>query len=160
MLKVAYSGQNHRQSAFICRFNNLIITDRTAGLNDSRYTSLRRGNKSVGKGEKRIRGDNRAFGEGIGQSSLFRGLSGLQAAIRAESTRLICPAPIPAVAPSLAYTIAFDFTCLATRKAKSKSFSSCSVGSRSVTILRSSFVMMPVSESCTNKPPAIHFIKR
>ncbi|GJD73999.1 hypothetical protein CFIICLFH_2232 [Methylobacterium goesingense] len=38
-----------------------------------------------------------------------------QAAMREESTRDIWPAPMPTVAPSRAYTMAFDLTCLATR---------------------------------------------
>ena len=39
-----------------------------------------------------------------------------------NSTRDICPAPIPTVAPSLASTIAFDLTCLATFMANSTSY--------------------------------------
>src|SRR6267142_356122 len=35
-----------------------------------------------------------------------------------ESTRLICPAPTPSVAPSFAKTMALDFTCFATFHAK------------------------------------------
>src|SRR6266436_1651423 len=40
-------------------------------------------------------------------------------AIFTESTRLICPAPTPSVAPSFANTMAFDFTCLHTFHANS-----------------------------------------
>ena len=44
--------------------------------------------------------------------------SAFQLSIREELTRLICPAPIPTVTPFLAYTIAFDLTCLHTVNAK------------------------------------------
>src|SRR5258708_1948324 len=54
----------------------------------------------------------------------------LWAAMRAASTRLIWPAPIPTVAPCLAYTMVFDLTCLATRNANAKSASSELVGAR------------------------------
>ena len=45
----------------------------------------------------------------------------LIAAMRAESTRLICPAPMPSVCPSPQKTMAFDLTNLATRQANSRS---------------------------------------
>jgi hypothetical protein len=51
-----------------------------------------------------------------------------QIAIRHESTRDICPAPIPTVEPSFAYTIAFDLTCLVTLKANKRSAISWSDG--------------------------------
>src|SRR6185312_1389004 len=53
---------------------------------------------------------------GAGSFSSFAASSALRAAMRAASTRLICPAPIPTVARFFAYTMVFDFTCLATRK--------------------------------------------
>src|SRR5262249_11247167 len=45
----------------------------------------------------------------------------LNSATRAASTRLIWPAPIPSVRPSLQKTIALDLTYLATRHANSRS---------------------------------------
>src|SRR5581483_9941722 len=54
-------------------------------------------------------------------------------ASRTESTRLICPAPIPIVPSSRLSTIAFDRTCLHTFHANDSSFHSASVGRRSVT---------------------------
>src|SRR5216117_2418605 len=39
-----------------------------------------------------------------------------QTAMRDASMRDICPAPIPSARSDLAYTIAFDFTCLTTRQ--------------------------------------------
>ena len=62
--------------------------------------------------------------------------SALIRAMRVESTRLIWPAPTPTVAPSRQYTMAFDFTYMATRQAKVRSVISCAVGARFVTTLR------------------------
>src|SRR5262245_18355619 len=56
-----------------------------------------------------------------------------QTAIRDESTRDIWPAPIPSVRSDLAYTIAFDLTCLTTLQPKNIAFSSVFVGRRLVT---------------------------
>ena len=39
-------------------------------------------------------------------------------AMRAESTRFICPAPTPTTWSAVASTIALDLACLATRQAK------------------------------------------
>src|SRR5262249_7599490 len=51
---------------------------------------------------------------------------------RTESTRLICPAPTPSVAPPRASTIALERTCRQTRQANSRSPHSCSLGPRLV----------------------------
>ncbi len=50
--------------------------------------------------------------------------------------------------------MAFDFTCLATTKAKAMSASSRSVGLRLVTTVSFSAETRPLSRSCTRKPPA------
>src|SRR5262250_388314 len=55
-------------------------------------------------------------------------------AILTESTRLICPAPTPSVAPSFAKTIALDLTCLQTFQANFIVDISSAVGWRLVTI--------------------------
>ena len=77
---------------------------------------------------------------------------------RTESTRLICPAPMPAVARSLASTIALERTCLQTFQAKSISPHSASVGLRSVTTCISERSSMSRSRSCTSMPPMTCFI--
>src|SRR5690606_12413867 len=64
--------------------------------------------------------------------------SALIDAMRAESIRLICPAPTPIVAPSAQKTIAFDFTYFATRHANSRSASWAAVGAFFVTTFSSS----------------------
>src|SRR3954466_4051735 len=81
------------------------------------------------------------------------GTCAFSTARRTESTRLICPAPIPTVAPPRASTIAFERTCLQTRQAKTKSAHSCSVGSRLVTTSISSRPSPTRSRSCTSRPP-------
>jgi hypothetical protein len=58
---------------------------------------------------------------------------------------LTCPAPIPAVTPSRANTIAFDLTWRTTVQANSMSRSCRSVGARSVTTLRFPASIAPLS---------------
>src|SRR6267142_5002237 len=74
-------------------------------------------------------------------------------AILTESTRLICPAPTPSVAPSFAKTIALDFTCFATFNAKRIVCSSSAVGARFVTVRNSSSFISPRSGFWTSMPP-------
>ena len=66
-------------------------------------------------------------------------------AIFTESTRLIWPAPTPSVAPSLAKTMALDFTCLQTFQAKRRVLISSAVGARLVTTLSSESLISPLS---------------
>ena len=54
-----------------------------------------------------------AIAESLSDNPSF---SALAMAISEESTREVCPEPIPRVLPFLAYTIAFDFTCLPSRR--------------------------------------------
>ena len=70
--------------------------------------------------------------------------------------RLICPAPTPSVMPYRQNTIALDFTYLATRKAKMRSFISSSVGLRLVTTRNSD--RSKSSAVCTSRPPPTRFI--
>ena len=86
--------------------------------------------------------------------------SALRAAMRAASTRLIWPAPMPTVARFFAYTMVFDFTCLATRKAKRKSASSAALGARFVTVLSCISSTTALSRDCTSSPPATDFTVR
>ena len=73
-------------------------------------------------------------------------------AMRAESIRLIWPAPTPSVWPAAQKTIAFDFTNLATRQAKSRSESCDSEGARRVTTFSSARSRLRSSGDCTNRP--------
>ena len=63
--------------------------------------------------------------------------------MRVESTRLICPAPMPSVRPPPQKTIALLFTNLATRHANSRSESCGGVGAFSVTTLNSDGADVP-----------------
>src|SRR6185369_7269219 len=65
-------------------------------------------------------------------------LAALMEAMRAESMRLICPAPTPSVIPSAQKTMALLFTNFATFQANSRSCSCCGVGWRFVTTRSSS----------------------
>ena len=75
---------------------------------------------------------------GFSKSCIFAASSDFRAAILDESSLFICPAPIPTVEPSFAYTIAFDLTCLVTLKANKRSAISWSDGCLLVTTFRDS----------------------
>ena len=87
-------------------------------------------------------------------SSAISAAAALSTAIRTESTRLICPAPIPAVPRSRASTIAFERTCLHTFQANSSSPHSASVGLRSVTDLHLLARLEPDVAVLHEQPPA------
>ena len=75
------------------------------------------------------------------------------AARRVEYTRLICPAPMPSVAPPRAKTMALDLTNLHTRQAKRRSASSAAVGWRRVGTLSSLGSRSARSRVCSSSPP-------
>src|SRR5690349_6314826 len=77
----------------------------------------------------------------------------LSAATRVEYTRDICPAPTPMVMPSLANTMAFDFTYLHTRQANHRSAYCVGVGLSLLTTLNVSGCAIAVSRLCTSRPP-------
>ena len=58
--------------------------------------------KPVGEGKEGVGGDHAAARQRLGEARRARASSAFQAAMRALSTRLICPAPMPTVAPPLA----------------------------------------------------------
>ncbi len=73
-----------------------------------------------------------------------------------ESTRLICPAPIPTVRSRRANTMALDLTCLQTFQAKANAAYSSSVGSRfEATFSVRTSKIAPRSRSCRISPPTI-----
>ena len=76
-------------------------------------------------------------------------------AIFTESTRLICPAPTPSVAPPRAKTMALDLTCFATFQAKLIVCISSAVGARLLTVRSSLSASSPRSGSWTSTPPEI-----
>ena len=77
--------------------------------------------------------------------------------MRAESIRLICPAPTPRVWLLPQNTIALDFTYLATRQANIRSSSCCGVGARLVATLSSSRRSSRLSEVCISMPEPTRF---
>src|SRR5690606_8471815 len=79
--------------------------------------------------------------------------SALMDAMRAESMRLIWPAPTPRVMPPPTNTMALDLTYLATFQAKVRSFISASVGWRRVTARSASRGTLYESGVCTSQPP-------
>src|SRR5690606_32486896 len=86
-------------------------------------------------------------------ASVRPAFSALIEAIRAESTRLIWPAPTPRVMPLPANTMALDFTYLATFQAKCRSSIWASVGWVRVTTRNSASGIRKSSGVCTSQPP-------
>ena len=82
---------NHRQSLFICGFDNFSIANRAARLNDRGDPRLRRGIESIPEREERIRRHD---------ATLDRHWAFITASLT-ESTRLIWPAPIPTICPDV-----------------------------------------------------------
>ena len=76
-------------------------------------------------------------------------------AIRAASTRLGCPPPIPIATPFLTNTMALLQVAAATCHANNKSVHSVSVGVRSVATVYRSSGSSTSSVVCTNRPPSI-----
>src|SRR5215213_9566867 len=78
----------------------------------------------------------------------------LATAIRTESTRLCWPAPTPTTRPSLASTIAFDFTLAATDQARARSASSSGPGGPPAWRSQPAGSSAPGSGSWASRPPA------
>src|SRR3974390_1725545 len=113
--------------------------------------------KPSGNGKNAAEATTEPLVRGADNFNSFAASSALRAAMRAASTRLICPAPMPTVARFLAYTIVFDFTCLATRNAKRRSANSASLGARLVTVFICISSITALSRDCTSRPPATDF---
>ena len=79
------------------------------------------------------------------------------AAIRAESSRLICPAPTPSVIPPAQNTMALDLTYLATFQANSMSAICAAVGCTRVTTRRSVATISRLSALCISNPEPTRF---
>ena len=102
--EVPHAGEHHRHAQAVRRRDHLLIAHRAAGLDERCRAVLRRFLHAVREREERVRRDHRSAS----------GSTAFIAPSFTESTRLIWPAPTPTVCPARAYTIAFDFTCLAT----------------------------------------------
>ena len=98
-----HAGEHHRDARLVGGGDHLVVAHRAAGLDDRGRAGLDRREQAVGEGEEGVGGDDRALAcSGAGQPAACAASSALRAAMRAESTRVICPAPMPTVAPSLA----------------------------------------------------------
>jgi hypothetical protein len=89
------AAYRHGDSGFIRRGDHLCVADRAAGLDDGFRPGGDGGFQAIGEGEEGVGGD------GAVCKIEFRRLA-FQAAMRAESTRFIWPAPMPIVALFLA----------------------------------------------------------
>ena len=113
-------GEDHRHAALVAGGDHLVVAHRAARLDRARSRPRR-----SPAGARRGRGRTRPRRPPSPPSRRPRALAArpraFSIAIRTESTRLICPAPIPTVAPSLAITIAFERTCRQTFHANNRS---------------------------------------
>ena len=90
---MADAGEHHRDAALVGRRDHLVVAHAAAGLDHRDRAVVGDDVEAVAERKERIRGDDRA---GERQSCAA---CALIAAMRAESTRLICPAPMPSVRP-------------------------------------------------------------
>ena len=102
MPEVADAGEDHGEAGFVGGRDDLVVAHRAAGLDDGGGAGFGGGQQAVGEGEEGVGGDDRALGQRLGRPAALAASGALQAAMRALSTRLIWPAPMPTVAPSLA----------------------------------------------------------
>ena len=102
MAEVTHAGEDHRQARLVGGGDHLLVADRAAGLDDRRRARLDRGEQAVGEGKKASEATAEPIVRGSAQPAFSAASLAFQAAIRADSSRFIWPAPIPAVAPSLA----------------------------------------------------------
>ena len=104
MPEVAHAGEDHRQAVLVGGRDHLLVAHRAARLDDR-----------DGAGRARSRRSPSRNGKNASEATTLpaSGSTAFCAAIRAESTRLIWPAPTPTVCCAFANTIAFDLTCFA-----------------------------------------------
>ena len=129
------AGEHHGKAAFVGGGDHVRVAHGAARLDDRGGAGIGRGEQTISEREERVGGDDRPASRLAASCfAAFAASCAFQTASRTLSTRLICPAPTPTVAPSFAKTIAFERTCFATRMAKIMSSLSCGVGSRLVTV--------------------------
>jgi hypothetical protein len=114
MPEMADAGEHHRDAALVGRGDHLVVANAAARLDDRRGTVVGDDVEPVAKRKERVRRDDGAASDSPAALALI-------AAIRVESTRLICPAPMPSVRSAPQYTIALLLTCFATRHANRRS---------------------------------------
>ena len=146
VLEVAAVREHHADPGRVGRLDDLEVALGAARLDDRGHAGLDRQLRPVGEREERVGGERRAL-------QVEPASRAFSIASRTESTRLICPAPIPTDASSRASTIALERTCLQTFQPNSISPHSASVGLRSVTTSISERSSRSMSRSCTSSPP-------
>ena len=123
-----YAGKDHGNSGFIGGGNTaLSLTDPPGWITALAPASINASRPSA-KGKNASDAATDPIVRGCANPCLVAVSCAFCTAIRAESTRLIWPAPLPAVVASLTKTMAFDLTCLITRQANSISLISAFVG--------------------------------
>ncbi len=145
--KVSHAGEDHSHAQAVGSGNHFRIFHGATGLNDagrSRFCSFL---DAIREGEERI-GGHRSTLKGFLRLQ-YRDLYGVDG--------LICPAPMPMVAPSLRKNDGIGFNVLADFPGKLQVASSASVGSRCVTTFSSIPSSEPESGSCTSMPPRMRF---
>ena len=91
MPEMPYASEHHGDAMLVCGGDDFVIADAAARLDDGARAGVDDDVEPVAKREEGVGGDDRI---GRGSSPAF---CALMAAMRAESTRLICPAPTPTV---------------------------------------------------------------
>ena len=103
MPEVAHAGEDHGKALVVGGGDHFLVAHRAARLDDGGGAGFGGRKQPVGEREEGVRGDDRAARQRLARSPLAVAASAaFSAAMRAESTRLIWPAPMPTVAPSLA----------------------------------------------------------
>ena len=139
------AGEHDRHPSRFRRSQHVLIAFRATGVDTAVQPASAADLERVGEREERV---GRA-----GRRPRHRSPA-LRVAIHDESTRDICPAPMPTVAPSLTNTIVFDFTRQAIVHASSRSRHSWAVGSRLEATFQSPRDSRTTSTSWISAPPA------
>src|SRR5438552_3419193 len=78
MPEVPHAGKNHGKPGIVGGPDDLIVAHRAPRLNNRRRACFGGRYEAVGKWKKRIRGNDRSFGESLGETGRLCGLSGLE----------------------------------------------------------------------------------
>lgn len=111
---MAHTSEDHGHTLLISSGNHLVIAQAATGLNHAARAGRHHRIKAVTKGK------NASLATTL-PCKLKPECPALITAMRAESSRLICPAPTAKVIPAWQKTIALLFTNFATLQANSRS---------------------------------------
>jgi uncharacterized integral membrane protein len=100
--EVAHAGEDHRQAGLVGGGDHLVVADRAARLDHRRGARLDRRQQPSAKGKKASDATAEPIVRGSAQPAFLGRVARLPGGDAADSRRFICPAPMPAVAPSLA----------------------------------------------------------